>query len=152
MAEDYGMFKKIKTDLYKIDELSIGLEFYRWIPNLYSNKQKIIFDQLQKCKIIEICQKFEDKSIKINIKYSFDRDGTTEIRETQVLGLLEYAYGNLESLPSSIVRNNIRYFIATGIAGSQFHFFKVSSYNNKVKSNPNGVIELSGGKKTKNKK
>lgn len=52
MAEDYSMFKTIKNDLYKIDELSIGLEFYRWIPNLFSNKKKIIFDQLQKCKII----------------------------------------------------------------------------------------------------
>jgi hypothetical protein len=146
------MFKTIKNDLYKIDELSVGLEFYRWIPNNRSNKKVIIFNQLQKCKIIEIFQKFEDKSIKINIKYSFDRDGTTEIRETQVLGLLEYAYGSLESLPNNIVRNKNKDFIATGFAGSQFHFFKVSSYNEKVLTNPNGVIELSGGKKTKNKK
>jgi hypothetical protein len=38
------------------------------------------------------------------------------------------------------------------LAGPHFHFFKVSSYNEKVRNNPNGVIELSGGKKTKNKK
>ena len=35
-----NMFKTIKNDLYKIDELSAGLEFYRWIPNLYSNKKR----------------------------------------------------------------------------------------------------------------
>jgi hypothetical protein len=147
-----NIFNTLKNDLYKIDELSVDLEFYRWIPNNRSNKTEIIFKELQKCKIIEICQKFEDNSIKINIKYSFDRDGTTEIRETQVFGLLEYAYGNIESLPNSIVRNNNSDFIATGFAGSHFHFFKVSSYNKGVINNPKGKIELSGGKKTKNKK
>ena len=140
------MFTKIKNDLYKIDELSIGLEFYRWIPNLYANKKVIIFKELIKCKIIEICKKLEDETIKTNIKYSFDRNGVTETRETQVFGLLEYAYrDSYTSIPNSL-KNNSKDFIATGLAGPQFHFFKVSSYN------PTGVIELSGGKKTKNKK
>ena len=35
-----NIFNTIKNDLYKIDELSAGLEFYRWIPNLYSNKKR----------------------------------------------------------------------------------------------------------------
>jgi len=143
-------FTKIKNDLYKIDELSIGLEFYRWIPNLYVNKNVIIFNELIKCKIIEICKKLEDETTKTNIitniKYSFDRNGKTETRETQVFGLLEYAYRGYTSIPNSLKKNNSRDFIATGLAGPQFHFFKVSSYN------PNGEIELSGGKKTKNKK
>ena len=51
------MYNMIKNDLYKINELSIGLEFYRWIPDMRSNKKTIIFNDLQKCKIIEICEK-----------------------------------------------------------------------------------------------
>jgi len=109
----------------------------------------IIFKELIKCKIIEICKKLEDETtktnIKTNIKYSFDRNGVTETRETQVFGLLEYAYRGYPSIPNSL-KNNSKDFIATGLAGSQFHFFKVSSYD------PNAKLELSGGKKTKNKK
>ena len=40
-----NIFKTLKNDLYKIDELSVGLEFYRWIPNNRSNKKVIIFNQ-----------------------------------------------------------------------------------------------------------
>ena len=149
-----NIFESTKNDLYKNNELSVGLEFYRWIRDLRAYKSELIFKNLQKCKIIEICQKFEDESIKINIKYSFDRDGKTIERETQVFGLLESAYGSLKSIPNFVVRNNSKDFIATGFAGSPFYFYKVSSYNEKVKNkNPNNiVIPLSGGKKTKNKK
>ena len=146
-----NMYNMIKNDLYKINELSIGLEFYRWIPDMQSNKKTIIFNDLQKCKIIEICEKIEDYSIKKNIKYSFDRNGKTIVRETQVLGLLEFS-GRRQSLQSNNIRNNSKDFIATGFAGQQFHFYKVSSYNKQVKNNQNLVLELTGGKKTKNKK
>jgi hypothetical protein len=152
------MENTIKNDLYKINELYPGLEFYRWIPNYLSrpsNKNEIIFKELEKCKIIEICQKFEDEFIKTNIKYSFDRDGTTEIRETQVAGLLEYVYGKYSiRIPNSAIKNNSKDFIATGFAGTQFHFYKLSSYNKNVISYPSGkrIIELSGGKKSKSKK
>jgi hypothetical protein len=141
-----NMFQTIKNDLYKIDELSVGLEFYRWIPDLGAYKMVIKFKELIKCKIIEICKKLEDGTTKTNIKYSFDRNGVTETRETQVFGLLEYAYRGSTSIPNSL-KNNSKDFIATGLAGSQFHFFKVSSYD------PNAKLELFGGeKKIKNKK
>jgi len=55
------------------------------------------------------------------------------------------------NIPDSIHRNNSEDYIAVGFTDVRIYFYKVSSYNKNLINNPNGVMELSGGKKAKSK-